>query len=67
MQDFGLRGWCFTKLLAADVQLLHVHDITINDHISYIELVHVAVYSQIWRHFLWILTLRKSLEDLILL
>ena len=44
-----------------------VHDITINDHISYIELVHVTVYSQIWRHFLWILTLIKSLEDLSLL
>ena len=24
-----------------------VHDITINDHISYIEWVHVTVYSQI--------------------
>ena len=40
------RGRCFTKLLAADIQS-SVHDITIDDHISYIACVYVTVYSQI--------------------
>ena len=49
MQDSGRRGWCLTKLLAADVQLFCTT--TMDDHISYTQWVDVTIYSQIWRLF----------------